>query len=125
MKVIIVGAGEVGYHIADRLSRERHDVVLIERNAEKIGLLASKLNALVVEGIGASAALTTRPAFGIRDEISVGDIAGIYNREKNVLGMMPHPERVFRTVQHSWHPDDWGPDGPWLRLFRNARTWAG
>jgi len=55
MKVIIVGAGEVGYHIADRLSREGHDVALIERNAEKIGLLASKLNALVVEGIGASA----------------------------------------------------------------------
>jgi len=39
--------------------------------------------------------------------------------------MMPHPERVFRTVQHSWHPDDWGPDGPWIRLFRNARVWVG
>jgi len=37
--------------------------------------------------------------------------------------MMPHPERVFRSVQHSWHPDDWGEDGPWLRLFRNARKW--
>jgi phosphoribosylformylglycinamidine synthase len=38
--------------------------------------------------------------------------------------MMPHPERVFRTVQHSWHPDDWGEDAPWLRLFRNARVWV-
>ena len=37
--------------------------------------------------------------------------------------MMPHPERVFRTVQHSWHPWEWGEDGPWLRLFRNARRW--
>ena len=37
--------------------------------------------------------------------------------------MMPHPERVFRSVQHSWHPDDWGEDSPWLRLFRNARKW--
>jgi phosphoribosylformylglycinamidine synthase len=36
---------------------------------------------------------------------------------------MPHPERVFRTVQHSWHPADWGEDAPWLRLFRNARQW--
>ncbi len=36
--------------------------------------------------------------------------------------MMPHPERCFRTVQYSWHPD-WGEDGPWLRLFRNARRW--
>ena len=37
----------------------------------------------------------------------------------------PHPERVQRTVQHSWHPADWGDDGPWLRLFRNARVFAG
>jgi phosphoribosylformylglycinamidine synthase len=31
---------------------------------------------------------------------------------------------VFRTVQHSWHPDDWGEYGPWLRMFRNARKWV-
>jgi phosphoribosylformylglycinamidine synthase len=36
--------------------------------------------------------------------------------------MMPHPERVFRTVSHSWHPDGWGEDGPWMRIFRNARV---
>jgi phosphoribosylformylglycinamidine synthase len=39
--------------------------------------------------------------------------------------MMPHPERVFRTVQNSWHPDTWGEDGPWMRFFRNARVWVG
>ena len=39
--------------------------------------------------------------------------------------LMPHPERVFRTLQQSWHPDDWGEDGPWLRMFRNARCWVG
>jgi phosphoribosylformylglycinamidine synthase len=39
--------------------------------------------------------------------------------------LMPHPERVFRTVANSWHPDDWGDDGPWLRMFRNARAWVG
>ncbi len=37
--------------------------------------------------------------------------------------MMPHPERVFRTVQNSWHPPEWGEDAPWIRLFRNARAW--
>jgi phosphoribosylformylglycinamidine synthase len=35
--------------------------------------------------------------------------------------MMPHPERVFRAVQHSWRPDDWQEDAPWMRMFRNAR----
>ena len=55
MKVVIVGAGQVGYQIADRLSREGHDIALIERRAEKVKALESKLNALVVEGIAASA----------------------------------------------------------------------
>jgi len=43
--------------------------------------------------------------------------------------MMPHPERVFRSVQMSWHPADWDArgwhDSPWLRMFRNARRWVG
>jgi phosphoribosylformylglycinamidine synthase len=39
--------------------------------------------------------------------------------------MMPHAERVFRSVQHSWAPDSWGEDGPWMRMFRNARKWVG
>ena len=39
--------------------------------------------------------------------------------------MMPHPERVFRAVSNSWHPDDWSEDSPWMRMFRNARKWVG
>jgi phosphoribosylformylglycinamidine synthase len=39
--------------------------------------------------------------------------------------LMPHAERVFRTVQQSWHPASWGEDSPWMRMFRNARKWVG
>ena len=39
--------------------------------------------------------------------------------------MMPHPERVFRSVQMSYHPANWGEDAPWMRMFRNARRWVG
>jgi phosphoribosylformylglycinamidine synthase len=39
--------------------------------------------------------------------------------------MMPHPERVFRSVQWSYRPEEWGEDSPWLRLFQNARVWVG
>jgi len=39
--------------------------------------------------------------------------------------MMPHPERCFRTIQNSWHPEGWGEYGPWMRLFANARKWLG
>lgn len=52
-------------------------------------------------------------------------IAGLTSADGRVTIMMPHPERVIRTVQNSWHPDEWGGDGPWLRLFRNARRWVG
>ena len=37
--------------------------------------------------------------------------------------MMPHPERAFMTRQLSWHPDSWGEDSPWFRMFQNARQW--
>ncbi|HUP30741.1 MAG TPA: phosphoribosylformylglycinamidine synthase, partial [Usitatibacter sp.] len=39
--------------------------------------------------------------------------------------LMPHAERVFRTVALSWHPEGWGEDSPWMRIFRNARKWVG
>ncbi|MEO8599317.1 MAG: phosphoribosylformylglycinamidine synthase subunit PurQ, partial [bacterium] len=39
--------------------------------------------------------------------------------------LMPHAERVFRSVQQSWHPESWGEDAPWMRMFRNARKWVG
>jgi phosphoribosylformylglycinamidine synthase len=52
-------------------------------------------------------------------------ITGLTTTDGRVTIMMPHPERVFRIVQNSWHPDEWGEDGPWLRIFRNARVWLG
>ena len=39
--------------------------------------------------------------------------------------MMPHPERVYRASQLSWHPEEWQEDSGWMRLFRNARVWLG
>jgi phosphoribosylformylglycinamidine synthase len=52
-------------------------------------------------------------------------LTGFTTRDGRVTVMMPHPERVFRTVQHSWHPDEWGENGPWMRLFQNARKALG
>lgn len=39
--------------------------------------------------------------------------------------MMPHPERVVRTISNSYHPDNAGDFSPWLRLFLNARKFIG
>ncbi|HWQ39737.1 MAG TPA: phosphoribosylformylglycinamidine synthase [Burkholderiales bacterium] len=52
-------------------------------------------------------------------------VTGLTTPDGRFTILMPHPERVFRSVQNSWHPPQWGEDGPWLRMFRNARRWVG
>lgn len=56
---------------------------------------------------------------------SVDGITALTTTDGRVTIMMPHPERVFRTVANSWHPDSWGEDSPWVRMFRNARAFIG
>ena len=51
-------------------------------------------------------------------------VTGISSADGRVTLMMPHPERVFRTVLNSWHPQDWGEDSGWMRIFRNARQFV-
>lgn len=52
-------------------------------------------------------------------------ITGVTSQDGRATIMMPHPERNFRAVQHSWKPEDWAEDGAWLRMFRNARKFIG
>jgi phosphoribosylformylglycinamidine synthase len=56
---------------------------------------------------------------------SPNGITAVTNESGRVTIMMPHPERVFRTVSNSWHPEEWGEDSPWMRIFRNARKQLG
>jgi phosphoribosylformylglycinamidine synthase len=52
-------------------------------------------------------------------------ITGLTTADGRFSILMPHPERVFRSVQMSWRPEQWGEDSPWMRMFRNARRWIG
>lgn len=52
-------------------------------------------------------------------------VTGFSSRDGRFTILMPHPERVFRTIQLAWHPREWAEDSPWLRLFRNARKACG
>ncbi len=56
-------------------------------------------------------------------------ITGLTAADGRVTIMMPHPERVFRAIQNSYVPagpegEEWGEDGAWMRMFRNARVWC-
>jgi phosphoribosylformylglycinamidine synthase len=56
---------------------------------------------------------------------AVHAVAALTTADGRVTVTMPHPERVYRTVQNSWHPREAGEDSGWMRLFRNARVWLG
>jgi phosphoribosylformylglycinamidine synthase len=51
-------------------------------------------------------------------------LTGFTTPDGRITIMMPHPERVILRRQHSWHPHGWAEEGPWLRMFRNARVWV-
>jgi phosphoribosylformylglycinamidine synthase len=55
---------------------------------------------------------------------SLNAIAGLCSEDGRVTLMMPHPERVIRTVSNSWHPQEWGEFSPWFQIFLNARAFA-
>ncbi len=55
---------------------------------------------------------------------SPGGITGLTTADGRMTILMPHPERAFRAVQLSWRPEGWGEDGPWMRMFHNARAWT-
>jgi len=52
-------------------------------------------------------------------------LAGLTAADGRVLVMMPHPERVYQALTNAWRDPAWTEDGPWLRLFRNARAALG
>ena len=63
--------------------------------------------------------------FPLNSNGSADGNAGFTAADGRVTILMPHPERVFRSVQMSWRPREWGEDSPWMRMFRNARVWVG
>ena len=52
-------------------------------------------------------------------------ISGVTSKDGRATILMPHPERNFRAIQHSWKPEEWTEDGAWMRMFRNARRFVG
>ena len=82
--------------------------------AEDGGLIAARF----VDGHGQVAARYPANPNGSPDGVTA-----LTTADGRVTIMMPHPERVFRTVQYSWAPSTWGEEAPWLRMFRNARAW--
>jgi len=79
-------------------------------------------NTLVMHYVDNYAEVTER--YPANPNGSVDGVTGFCSLDGRVTIMMPHPERLFRTLQFSWAPPEWGETSPWLRLFQNARRWV-
>jgi phosphoribosylformylglycinamidine synthase len=147
---LIPGAGHWPHFVRNRSEQFEARFVLLEVQASPSlfldGMAGSRIPVAVAHGEGyaefASGAdlAAVRKLVALRFVDNTGHVTESYPANPNgsprgITGLttpdgrftilMPHPERVFRTVQNSWHPEGWGEDGPWMRMFRNARRWAG
>ncbi|RYE82056.1 MAG: phosphoribosylformylglycinamidine synthase, partial [Myxococcales bacterium] len=92
---------------------------------------AAGAGALVASGVAAARYVDAlgqpAAAYPANPNGSPGALTALTAAGGRVLALMPHPERSFRRAQLSWCPPAWraGDDGPWMRLFRNARSWVG
>ncbi|WP_127147170.1 Trk system potassium transporter TrkA [Veillonella sp. VA139] len=84
MKIVVVGAGKVGYSLAQRLAQDQHDVYVIEKNGDRIKNLENSLDVNLVQGNGSSISLL--------QEIGIADmgmlIAVTDSDEVNMLACM-------------------------------------
>jgi trk system potassium uptake protein TrkA len=94
MDVIVAGAGLVGYHIAERLSKEGHNVTLIEKNRSKQEQLSARLNALVVSGSVADAEVLDKAGIGKADLF----VAVTNQDEVNLVASMLAHERGTKRI---------------------------
>ena len=90
-----------------------------ELNAANLAALQSN-NKVALKYIDHNGAPTQR--YPLNPNGSPAGLAGVSSDDGRVTIMMPHPERTFRTAQHSWAPDSWGEDSAWMRMFRNVRA---
>jgi len=54
MRILIIGAGDIGYHLTQRLSSQQHDLTLMDKDSRKIHHASEHADALVIEGSGSS-----------------------------------------------------------------------
>ncbi len=102
MRAIVVGAGEVGYHIAKRLDQEGHDVTIIEENAAVKERVEKELDVMTILGNGASPAALE--AAGVRKTDLL--IAVTDEDEVNlVISLLAKEYGVATTIARARNPE--------------------
>jgi phosphoribosylformylglycinamidine synthase len=111
--------GMVGAHLPVAVAHGEGRAVFDDEVAEKSALAQNLVAARFVDGNGKPTNKYPMNPNGSRDGLT-----SLTTPDGRATILMPHPERVIRTAQLSWHPREWGHDSPWLRFFANARVWV-
>ncbi|GMV02071.1 MAG: phosphoribosylformylglycinamidine synthase [Burkholderiaceae bacterium] len=148
LKAIIPGAGHWPRFLRNRSEQYEARLTMVEvlesPSVLFAGMAGSRMPIVVAHGEGradfdsgeqqrhAGAALrfvdndgSPALAYPANPNGSADGLAGFTSADGRATILMPHPERVFRSVQMSWRDPSLGEDSPWMRLFRNARAWVG
>ena len=107
MRIIVIGAGEVGYHIAARLTHEAHEIVVIERNPEVVRRVEETLRVRVIEADGSSPRALEAAGVGIWDmDYTTGVLQWSATVEAH-YGLLPDAFRgTFEAFIEGVHPED-------------------
>ena len=150
LKELIPGAEHWPHFVRNRSEQFEARFVMVEVEDTSSLLLkdmaGSRMPIAVAHGEGRAEFSSETQLLTAKDHIAMryiennGEVASLYpanpngspegitaltSKDGRATIMMPHPERVIRSVTNSWHPDDWQEDGAWMRLFQNARKWVG
>ncbi|MFH1853337.1 MAG: Trk system potassium transporter TrkA [Candidatus Neomarinimicrobiota bacterium] len=118
MKIVIIGAGEVGFHVAKALSQENFDITVIEINSEKSRRIAENLDVIVVEGHGASPRNLTKARVQEADYVicvtGVDEVNLIASQQAHELGAKKIIARLrnqqYTTRESIIRPEGFGVD---------------
>jgi trk system potassium uptake protein len=112
VKAVVIGAGEVGINVARTLSADGHDVTVVDNSSERCGTIQAELDALVVEGNGASPRLLRELKVGSLDLLA----AVTEVDEVNIIAALGARQLGTRTtVARVRDPDFFGGDEAFAR----------
>ena len=109
MRIIVVGAGSVGTHLADHLSSENQDVTLVDSNKQRIQVLQDHFDIMVVQGNGASPRVLKKAGIERCDML----MAVTNSDETNMIASLAAaqfnvPFKIARVSDMDYYPlDDW------------------
>jgi trk system potassium uptake protein TrkA len=118
MHIVVVGAGEVGFYVAERLSNQQHDVVVVDVDAGRLEYVASHLDVAVVEGSGTSQSVLEEAGLGRAglllavtniDEVNLVSCMGARSyAELTKIARVSNPD--FHRDMRNLKPDAFGVD---------------